>query len=75
MVGRISAGVICLRVRGRDCLKYLKVGGTEKRGGETKILKRGGKLGQRVGPLKKEGWNPLIKRTISKTSELGSRKY
>ena len=39
----------------------LKGGGTEKRGGETKILKRGrGKLGQGVGAFKKEGgWNPL----------------
>ena len=33
----------------RDCLKYLKRG----RGGDTKILKRGGyKLGQGVGALK-----------------------
>ena len=38
---------------GGNCLKYLKRGGTEKRGGDTKILKRGGKLGQRVGALKK----------------------
>ena len=38
----------------------LKEGGAEKRGGETKILKRGGKLGQGVGALKREGgWNPL----------------
>ena len=46
---------------GGNCLKYLKRGGTEKRGGDTKILKRGGdKLGQRVGALKKgERWNPL----------------
>ena len=35
-------------------------GGTEKRGGETKILKRRGKLGQGADALKKgEGWNPL----------------
>ena len=27
------------------------MGGTEKRGGDTKILKRGGKLGQGVGAL------------------------
>ena len=32
-----------------NCLKYLKEGGTEKRGGETKILKMGGKLGEGVG--------------------------
>ena len=30
------------------------------RGGDTKILKRrGGKLGQGVGALKRAGWNPL----------------
>ena len=28
---------------GGDCLKYLKRGGTEKRGWEAKIFKRGGK--------------------------------
>ena len=40
-----------------DCLKYLKRGGTEKKGGETKILKKGGgsKLGQGVGDLKNRG--------------------
>ena len=38
---------------------YVKGGGTEKRGGETKNLKREGKLGQRVGALKRGGWNPL----------------
>ena len=34
--------------RGWNCLKYLKRGGTEKRGEETKILKRGAQLGQGV---------------------------
>ena len=29
--------------------------------GETKIVKRGSKLGQRVDALKREGWNPLTK--------------
>ena len=38
-----------MRESGGDCLKYLKSGGTEKRGGETKIFKKGGKLGQGVG--------------------------
>ena len=33
-------------------LKYLKRGGIEKRGGETKILRRAGKLSQGVGALK-----------------------
>ena len=37
----------------------LEGGGTEKRGGETKILKRGGgKLSQGVGALKREGLEP-----------------
>ena len=38
-----------------DRVKYLKRGGTEKRGGETKNLKRVGKLGQGVGASKKRG--------------------
>ena len=38
---------------GGDCLKYFKRGGTEKRGGETKIFKKGGKLGKGVGALKR----------------------
>ena len=41
----------------RNCLKYLKKGGTEKRGRETKVLKR-----RQAGPkgecLKKGSWNP-----------------
>ena len=36
----------------------LKGGGTEKRGVETEILKRG-QAGSRGGCLKKGGWNPL----------------
>ena len=37
-----------------------KGGGTEMRGGETKILERGwGHAGSRGGCLKKGGWNPL----------------
>ena len=42
---------------GGDCLKYLKRGGTEKRGGEIKILKRG-ELGSKGGCLKKGGLEP-----------------
>ena len=38
---------------GGNCLKYLKGRGTEKRKGDTKILKRGRKLGQAVGALKR----------------------
>ena len=37
-----------------NCLKYLKRGGTEKRGGKAD-LKKGGKLGQGVGALKRRG--------------------
>ena len=40
-------------VRWRNCLKYLKRSGIEKRGEETKILKKGAKLGQWVGALKR----------------------
>ena len=40
---------------GGNCLKYINRGGTEKRGGETKILKMGGKLGQGVDALKRRG--------------------
>ena len=52
----IRAGGLC--EGGGDYLQYLKGGGTEKRGGETDILKRG-KLGQGVGALKRGNWNPL----------------
>ena len=37
---------------GGNCVKYLKGGGIEKRGGETKILKRGG------GASWVKGWVP-----------------
>ena len=37
-----------------NCLKYLG-GGTEKTGGETKILKRGWQVGSKGGCLKKVG--------------------
>ena len=47
----IRAGGGCVRVG--DNLKYLKRGGTEKRRGEGKILKMGGKLCQGVGALKR----------------------
>ena len=40
--------------RGRECLKYLKRGGIEKREGGTNILKEGGEAsGSRGGCLKK----------------------
>ena len=45
-----------LREGGGNCLNTLKGGGTEKRGRETKILKRReAQAGSRVGYLKKRG--------------------
>ena len=52
MVGQIRTGGGCVRVG-----ETLERGGTEKKGGETKVLKRGGKLGQGMGALKNGGWN------------------
>ena len=43
-----------MREGGGNCLKYLKWGVEQKRG-DTKTLKRGGKLGQGVGALKRGG--------------------
>ena len=40
---------------GENCLKYLKGGGAETRGGETNILKKWSKLGQGVGAFKRGG--------------------
>ena len=37
--------------------KTLERGGTEKKGGEKKVLKRGDKLGQGRGALKNGDWN------------------
>ena len=37
----------------------MRVGGTEKRGGEIKILKKQGKRDQGVGASKRWGWKPL----------------
>ena len=42
-----------MREGGGNCPKYLKRGGTEQRGGDTKVIKRRGKLGQGVGALKR----------------------
>ena len=48
-------------MRVRVSLKTLKGGGTEKKGGETKILKwGGGQTGSRGGCLKRGGWIPLM---------------
>ena len=38
---------------GRTVANTIKRGGTEQRGGDTNILKRGGKLGQGVAALKR----------------------
>ena len=48
-----------MRDGGGNCVKYIKGGGTEKRGGETKLSNRVGKLGQGVGALKKGVGIPL----------------
>ena len=53
----------------------LKGDATEKRGGETKILKRGGKLSQGVGALKWGGWNPLTNYGNYKTIQSKLSKY
>ena len=53
--------MVVVRGGGGCCLKYtLKGGGTEKRGGDTKILKIGGQAGSGVDALKRgRGWNHL----------------
>ena len=48
-----------MREGGNNCLKYLKREWTEKRGGETGILGRRGKLGQGMGALKMGSGTPL----------------
>ena len=52
----------CVRV-GETVWNTLKGGGTEKKGGEPKILKKKGQAGSRDRYLKKGrgGWNPLTK--------------
>ena len=47
------------RNRRGNCLKYLKRGWNIKEGGETKIFKGVGKLGQVVGALKRGAGTPL----------------
>ena len=54
-----------MREDGGNCLKYLKSVGTEKRGGETNILKREGQAWSRVGSPKKGGWNPLTNYVVT----------
>ena len=47
---------------GSDCVKYLKREWDKKEGRGNKDFKKGGKLGQGVGALKRggRGWNPLM---------------
>ena len=67
MVSRISAGEICVRVEG-TVWNTLKGGGTEKKGGDTKNLKRGGgQAGARGRCLKKGGLEPTYKLRIIKS--------
>ena len=56
----VALGQEGLREGGGNCLKHLKRWWEKKRGGKTKILKRGGKLGQGVGALKRGSWDPLM---------------
>ena len=48
-----------LREGGGNCLKYLKRGWNRTEGRGNKDLKKGGKLGQWVGALKRGGWKPV----------------
>ena len=65
-----------MREVGGSCLKYLKAGGTEKRGGRTKILKRGGdKLGQGAGALKRGGLEPPYELCIEVSFPLKKKNY
>ena len=57
-VCRIRGGEVCVRVGG-TVWNTLTRGGTEKRGGERKIMKREGQAGSGGGCLKKGGWKPL----------------
>ena len=58
MVGQIKARRVCVTVGG--IVSSTLIGGrTEKRGGETKILERGGASWVKGWVLKKRGWNPL----------------
>ena len=55
---------------GGNCLNTLKGGETKQRGGDTKIIKRRGKLGQGVAALKRwrgEGLEPPYKLWLQKT--------
>ena len=54
----IWAGGVCVRV-GETVWNTLKGGGTEKRGGEAKVLKKKVQVGSRDGYLKKEGGGGL----------------
>ena len=57
--GCVGLGQEGLREGGGTVWNTLKGGGKKKRGGKTKILKRGGKLGQGVSALKKGGGGGL----------------
>ena len=58
-VGWSDYGRRGLHEGGGNCLKYLKRGWNRKEGRGNKEFKKGGKLGQGLGALKREGWNPL----------------
>ena len=48
-----------MREGGGNCLKYLKRGWNREEGRGNKDFKKGSKLGQGVGALKRGGWNPF----------------
>ena len=58
MVGPIRAGGLLEGVG--NCLKHLKSGWNRKEGRGNKDFKKGGKLGQEMGALKKGGLNPFM---------------
>ena len=58
---------------GRTVYNTLKWGGTEQRGGDTKIIKRRGKLGQGVGSLKRgRGLEPPYELWLQKRLKLAT---
>ena len=50
-----SHSKVILMILKKRSLKYLKMGWNRKEGRESKYFKKGGKLGQSVGALKKRG--------------------
>ena len=64
MVGQIRAGEICVRVGG-TVKNALKGGGTEQRGGDTNILKKGTSWIKEWMPLKGRGPGTPLRTMVS----------